>query len=409
MKVLSEQTLVDTIRSLADKAQYRLWIAVPYIGSYETVQQILGSSWLTKHKISFKLLTDLNELNSLSAYSIMLLKKRGQVRSLAGLHAKIYVIDNSILIGSANLTKTSFTKRYEAAILLSPAESHKAIALFEKFWKTGSKVSDIELQSRDKKRSSKEDEGFNKGLVTISKLHKTNFIKEETLSKKYLSYNSIVEQFKDFTKKYQKAIGKRLWSNVPIYYEVDSFLDYLFAHAPRKPSHPYKYKKGRKLNGEEQDAALKRYTALFKEHVRTKNNQLRNYKAATGIFRNNLSERRFNKLQWGDIKRMLKHTNSGTSQPINIKKATNPNNNDLRLVRKLLYNLVNGEEQLEWRMYECDKNIFGISNAMMNEVLHFYNPNLYPLINLRSCSGLRFFGYQINEHRASKKNYKLNS
>ncbi len=403
MKILSQQILVDTIRNLADKAEERLWIAVPYLGTYEIVQEILGSSWLTKHKISFKLLTDVNELNSVSASSIMLLKKRGLIRSLAGLHAKIYVIDNNCIIGSANLTRTSFTKRYEAAILLSPAESIKAISLFESFWEIGKKISDTELQIQDKKRNSKEDEGFNKGLVTISKLHKTTFIKEESLGKKYLSYNSIVEQFKDFTKKYQVAIGKRVWSDVPIYYEVDSFLDYLFAHAPRKPSHPYKYIKGRKLNTEQQTAALKAYTKMFKEHVRKENMQPSNYKKATRIFKTNLSKNNYSKLKWNDISTMLWHTNSGSSQPINIHKATNPKNNDLRLVRTLLYDLVNGEEQLEWRMYNCDTQLFGISSALMNEVLHFYNPNIYPLINLRSCSGLRFFGYQINEHRASKK------
>jgi hypothetical protein len=406
MKILSGQTLVDTVRKLADNAEERLWIAVPYLGTYETVQEILGSSWLTKHKISFKLLTDLNELNSVSASSIMLLKKRGLVCSLLGLHAKIYVIDNYCIIGSANLTRTSFTKRYEAAILFSPNESQKAIELFEEFWGKGKKISDTELQIQDNKRSPKEDEGFNKGLVTLSKLHKTSFIKEERLGKKYLSFNSIVEQFKDFTKKYEAVIGKRLWNDVPIYYEIDSFLDYLFAHATRKPSHPYKYIKGRTLNTREQTELLKKYVSLFKEHVRKNNMKPSRNKKATSVFQKNLSLKNYNTLKWGDIQEMLWFTNAGGSQPINIHKATNPKNNKLSLVRQLLYNLVNGEEQLEWRMYECDTKLYGISSALMNEFLHFHNPDIYPLINLRSCSGLRFFGYQINEHRASKKKPK---
>ena len=311
MKILSEQTLVDKIRYLADRAEDRLWIAVPYLGNYQTVQEILGSSWLTKHKISFKLLTDVNELNSVSASSMMLLKNRGLIRSLAGLHAKIYVIDNNCIIGSANLTRTSFTKRYEAAILLSPNESIKAIKLFESFWERGKKISDTELQIQDKSKNVKDDEGFNKGLVTISKLYKTIFIKEKSLGKKYLSYNSIVEQFKDFAKKYEVAIGKRLWSDVPIYYEVDSFLNYLFADAPKKPSHLYKYNKGRKLNTVQQNAVLKTYTKLFKEYVKEKNKKPSNYKKATKIFRNNLSKNNYSKLKWSDISNMLWQTNSG--------------------------------------------------------------------------------------------------
>jgi hypothetical protein len=402
MKILSTQTLVDTVREFADKAERRLWIAVPYLGTYETIQQILGSSWLTKHKMSFRLLTDVNELNSMSASSVMALKKRALVRSLVGLHAKIYVIDDTCIIGSANLTKTSFTKRYEAAMFLNAKEAVKAIELFETFWKKGKNINDTELQI-NKKRSSKEDEGINKGLATISNLHKTNIVKRESLSKKYLSYNSIVEQFKDFAHKYQAAIGKKVWTKVPLYYEVDSFLNYLFAEAPRKPSHPYKYLKGRKLNRKQQDAFLKKYVKLFRNYIIENNIKPGNYEYATNMFREDLSRNKYSRLTWSDISNMLKHTNSGYSQPINITKATNSRNNDLRMMRNLLYNLVNGDDQLEWRMYECDKNIYGISSALMNEILHFYNPQVYPLINLRSCSGLRFFGYQINEHRASKK------
>jgi hypothetical protein len=403
MKVLSTQDLVDTVRELAEKAEKRLWIAVPYIGTYQTVQEILGSSWLKKHKISFKLLTDVNELNRVSASSIMSLKKRGLILSLAGLHAKIYVIDDNCIIGSANLTRTSFTKRYEGAILLSPNESHKAISLFESFWGKGKSISDAELiQIQKGKGGPQEDEGIYNGLATLSKLHQTSLFKEEDLGKQYLSYTSIVEQFKDFAKKYQNAIGKRLWQSVPIYYEVDCFLDYLFAHAAGKPSHPYKYLKGRNLTVKQQINILQIQINLFKEYIEEKNIKPKNYRDATVIFKRNLSKKNYNKLSWAEIKRMLWHTNSGSSQPINISKITNPNNNNLSTVRTLLYQLVNSDEQLESRMHECSK-IFGIGKSLMNETLHFYNPTLYPLINLRSCSGLRYFGYQINEHRDSKK------
>lgn len=298
MKILSEQLLADTIRKLTDKAEKRLWIAVPYLGTYQTVQEILGSAWLTKHKISFKLLVDINELNSISAASILLLKKRGLVQSLIGLHAKIYVIDDYCIIGSANLTRTSFTKRYEAAILLYPFESTKAIALFETFWNKGKKISDTEIQIQEKSRSAKEDEGISKGLVTISKLHPTIFVNEESLGKKYLSYKSIVEQFRDFTMKYQVGIGERLWNNVPIYYEVDSFLDYLFAHAPGTPSHQYKYSKAKSLNTEQQSVLIKKYIKLFKEYVRISNIKPTNYKNATHIFKTNLSLTTYKTLKW---------------------------------------------------------------------------------------------------------------
>ena len=404
MKILSQQSLVDAIRKLGEAAEKRIWIAAPYIGTYETVQEILGSDWLKKHKISFKLLTDLNELNYVSASSIAKLKKRGLIRSLIGLHAKIYVIDDNCIIGSANLTRTSFTKRYEAAILLTPNESINAIRLFESLWGKGKSINDAELQIQNKTQgSNNEDEGNSRGLTTVSKLHPTSIVKEERLGEKYLSYNSIVEQFVDFAEKYKDAIGIRLWNNAPIYYELDCFLNYLFAYAPGKPSAIYKYLKGQKLNAKQQMSALKISTKQFKKYVKINKINLSNYKKSTAIFKKNLSKNNYKKLSWEDIREMLRHTNSGSSQPINISKATNPNNNDLKVVRELFFNLVNGQEQLEWRMYECDDKVFGIGNSLMNEILHNFNPYRYPLINLRSCSGLRYFGYQINEYRASKK------
>jgi hypothetical protein len=404
MKILSGQNLVDEVRKLCNVVTQRLWIAVPYLGTYETVQEILGSVWLTNHKISFKLLIDRQELNSISAPCVMALKKRGQVKSLRGLHAKIFVIDDKCIVGSANLTRTSFTKRYEAAILLPQQKADHVITLFQTFWEKGKRISDDELNIIGRNKKPSEDEGNYTGLDTLTKLHKTQLVKEDKLGKKYLSYGSIVEQFKDFSRKYEAVVGKRLWPKTPLYYEVDSFLNYLFDPAPGQPSHRFKYLKSRKLKAGQQSVLLKKYVYLFRKYVQENDKKIHYKKDTTSLFKKKLSKNQYNKLKWDDIDTILRRTNAGYSQPINISKATNSKNNNLKSVRTLLYNLVNGDEQLEWRMYQCDTKVFGISSSMMNEILHFHSPNTYPLINLRSCAGLRFFGYHLNEHRANKKN-----
>ena len=170
MKILTEQILVDEVRELADKAVKRIWLAVPYLGSFETIQRILGINWLTNHKISIKLLTDINEQNSKSVSTISAIKKRGVIRNLNGLHAKIFILDDYCIIGSANLTNTSFTKRYEASILLSANESNSAINLFNEFWKKGKPINDSELEIAARNKTKGEDEGHKKGLKTISEL-----------------------------------------------------------------------------------------------------------------------------------------------------------------------------------------------------------------------------------------------
>ena len=65
--------------------------------------------------------------------TLLRLMNRGTVRTLPGVHAKTYIIDNVVLITSANLTET-FTKRREIGALLDAAESVDAIDVFESWW-----------------------------------------------------------------------------------------------------------------------------------------------------------------------------------------------------------------------------------------------------------------------------------
>ncbi len=140
MKILYGQDLINTVRNQCDSTVERLWIAVPYIGNLAAVNRILGTQWLQRRNVSFRLITDVNELSNFNADTIECFKGRGEINHLVGLHAKIYITDNSCILTSANLTSTAFTKRHEIGILLHNDEARDAIQVFQKMWTTSVKA-----------------------------------------------------------------------------------------------------------------------------------------------------------------------------------------------------------------------------------------------------------------------------
>jgi len=140
MEILTEQNLVNALRKLSDSVKERLWIAVPYIGGKYSVDKIFGNNWQNKLPLDIKLLTDASNSSNLDSETINHLLKKGEIRSLLGLHAKIYIIDDSCILTSANLTKTAFANRYEIGILCDLFHSDLITKVFEEWWAKAEKV-----------------------------------------------------------------------------------------------------------------------------------------------------------------------------------------------------------------------------------------------------------------------------
>lgn len=135
MNLLYGQDLVNELRKLAENVKSRLWIAVPYIGNAVAVKKILGEEWINNKDVSVRLLTDINEQNNFNSGTLKLFYQEGIIRSLVGLHAKIYIVDNKCVITSANLTSTAFSKRHEVGFVLSEEDMNQSITFFEMLWK----------------------------------------------------------------------------------------------------------------------------------------------------------------------------------------------------------------------------------------------------------------------------------
>jgi len=74
------------------------------------------------------LLTD--ETGSPNGETLKRFEQRGPIYHLTGLHAKLYIVDDFVLLTSANLTDTAFTKRHETGVILQGDDAHAAVDLF---------------------------------------------------------------------------------------------------------------------------------------------------------------------------------------------------------------------------------------------------------------------------------------
>lgn len=165
MQVLSEQALVDQLHAKSVQVERRVWIASPFIGSWENVAGILGLNGEGGRKVSVRLLTNLSGGGQfVNADTLRRFRRRGEVRQIPALHAKVYILDDYALVSSANLTKTAFTKRLEIGILLSPSEATEVINLYEDWWQNEATGVEPDQYPRTRRGARYRDEPLGKGL-----------------------------------------------------------------------------------------------------------------------------------------------------------------------------------------------------------------------------------------------------
>lgn len=402
MTIIAEQNLIDTMRKLCDGIEFRLWIASPYLGRLKSIFSILGAKWLKDSKVSVRLITDIHELGKLSQKTIRLFENRGKVKTLRGLHAKIYIIDNKVLITSANLTATAFSKRYEVGCLLRKSGAKHTIKLYETWWKKKAEKLPYKWweglrQSKEKNESSEDEDG--NGLTGLWHLPASpKKIQKTETTKGFLDYHSFFEKYQDLSNNYGRI--QRLKRNMPIYLEIDGFLDYLFHHG-KQPSKKYGKLKGRPiikpntLNDEQKTVHLKKYCRLFADWVKDGNDINWRVKASK-LIRTKLKAINIYSIDRKDIKEIVNRLNCMNSLPLNKVRFLNPQNNKIKTIRNAWFVLLHSDEDLQVRMRKCRDMLKWFGNSSVQELLGFYYPQKYPIRNSNVNAGLRFFGYYVS-------------
>ena len=397
MKILFEQSLVDELRKLSNSSIKRIWIASPYIGSLKSVQRIIGNKWLNNPDLSVHLLTDIEELYRLSYDTPEAFYKAGSIKSLRGLHAKIYIIDDHVIITSANLTKTAFSKRYEIGIIIEGIEAKDAISQYEQWWKNKAETVTLEqLQNISASCSISEIDDKNElpnlwNLPTASSQQSNN-----SGTGKLKDYEYFISCYKDLANIY--ASNQIITPDIPLYFEVDGLLDYLFHHE-EMPSNTYRrdknlnLKKPRNLTTLNRKREIKKYAIKYKQWVEN-GNDIHWRLTRTELLQELLAPHEIRNLSWDQIREVIDCLNCMNSFPINKTKFLN--NNDLNIILESWSNLIYGSDDLKIRMVDCKKALIYFGDSSIQELIAFYNPETYPIRNSNSNAGLRFFGYDVS-------------
>jgi hypothetical protein len=376
--ILSGQSLVDTLREHCDQAKKRIWIASPYIGNFKDVQKIIGGNWMRSH-IDFRVLTDVESgFIRHDTYAQFKESPNTEIRSLFNLHAKIYLIDDWCLLTSANLTGMAFSARHEVGQVVSGLE--QVVKLFDQWWKKAQAVSSLP-KSPSKTITNKEDSTKYKVLYKLPKY--TSGASDQFLKK--------CDQFKEFASLYESVTGRNqqmVREGFSLYEEVDYFFNYLYHDHPEKPSKEYN-QEVRSLTSREVKQEIRRY---FKSMP---------YAPGSGQWR--LDRRnRIRKIlpfkagdspQIQEIKEVLDCLHCLHSYPINKTQMLSKNKpRSMAMAWNKLINAPSINSQLIEEVIGEIKN-FGRSSAC--ELIAWYYPEKYPMINLNSESGMRFFGFNI--------------
>ena len=393
-RVIEGKELVDRLRIAIDASKERLWISSPFIGGWpRSVRRIMGTKWQSKVG-DIRLLTDV-EAGAYRLNTMQQFLRRGRVKSLLGLHGKIYIADDVVLLTSANLTGTAFSKRYESGIFLAGQPARDAVALFKSWWRQGKSVHEEHL--KDKRRTKNGDPGDPDGNVLVQRTPLPPDAKDASLpSDTFGDYDTFLECFQNLASIYKKS--PRAWLKSELYFELDGFLNFLYWHAPGRPSRKYSRKRPETLSDAQRRAKIAKYATAFR-HACTGDSQSAD--SSTWRTDSSRSVRRLLKknvlhgLTRSEIKDLLRYTNSMSSYALNIRKVVNPRNNKLEEIRETLRELVNEERPIQPRMADCSRRVFGLGSSTIQELVGFYYPGKYPLRNKNTNCGLRFFGYEV--------------
>lgn len=378
--ILYEQKLIDTLRNRCDKAKKRIWIASPYIGHLKDIRKIIGGRWMLP-SVDCRILTDAeagfirkDTFDEFTNYQV-------EIRSLYSLHAKIYIVDDWCLVTSANLTDSAFFCRFEMGVALDDVKDVEA--RFLNWWGKGDPV------SQPPKKANRILVDYQDGKQFPRK-YKASAYKSGAQDK----YDAACEKYNDFAQLYKKLTGrnpKMVKAGFTLLQEVDYFFNYLYHDHPQIPSNGQTIP--RSLSAIQRDKDILRY---FKDMCLWYDNNPQEWRLdRTTKIRYLLAPNHIDRLTWVDVKEVIKCFHCLDSYPINKTKFSNPANNNLRDIRDNWKKLLHTGPVTQQKVNEVIKALKNFGPSSANELVGWYYPNKYPIMNTNSNCGMRFFGYRV--------------
>lgn len=140
MILFSDTNLAEILRKRCDKATKRIWIVSPFVGGTNDIDCILGTNW-KNNEIDRRLILDAVSGSMPKATITSFFNSGIQMKSLHGVHAKIYLVDDWCMLTSANLTGSAFSKRLEIGTVVDSTEDiAEIVETFNKWWEMSTNI-----------------------------------------------------------------------------------------------------------------------------------------------------------------------------------------------------------------------------------------------------------------------------
>lgn len=380
--ILYQQNLVNVLRQKCDRASTRIWIASPFIGGINDIKKVIGGNWMRSF-IDFKVLTDNDEgfikLDTFNEF----VQHNAEIRSLYSLHAKIYLIDNWCLITSANLTGTAFSRRYEVGTVVEDIDSIEK--LFMQWWNLAIPITTIHKENGPQLVE------YHDGKTFPKLCNLPPYLSHQSDSAYYLA---ACDQYSDFATFYKKVTGRNQDmenDGYTLFQEVDYFFNYLYHDHPLTPSNKVIQK--RALTEKEREKEVRKYFKQLETYYLSNKQSWRLQR--THLIKNKLSPNNIKNINWNDISEVVKCFHCYSSYPLNRTKFLNPANNSIEIIIKKWDYLLHTGDITPDKITDVKGSLRFFGTSAIQELIGWYYPDKYPLMNTNSDCGMRFFGYGI--------------
>ncbi len=378
--VLFEQAQIDTLREKCDHAVKRIWVASPFIGGLKDIQKIIGGKWMLP-SVDCKILTDIDAGFIRNDAFEEFKKYQAEIRTLFSLHSKIYIVDDWCLVTSANLTGTAFLCRYEMGVTLN--EIKDVETTFLKWWDIAQPVYVL-----PKKK--------NKAMLDYQdgKQFPRKFKAPAYSSGQQDKYDAACEKYVDFANRYKSLTGrnpKMEKDGYTLLQEVDYLFNYLYRDHPNTPSRGINTP--RALTSARMDKEILRY---FHDMCSWYDEDPQEWRLErTKTIQTLLAPDKIDHLSWKDAESVVMCLHCLRSYPINQKKFLNPKNNSLKDIRECWKTLLHTGPINKDKIDKVTSTLHNLGISSVQELIGWYYPEKYPLINNTSNIGMCFFGYDV--------------
>ncbi len=349
--------------------------------------------WWDRDKVDIRLLTDPDE-QQVNRDTALRFAEKGKIKKLRGIHAKMYIVDDRVLLTSANLTCAGFARRYEAGVVLSGRSARSAISLFQSWWDLADDfpVESVRLLPRAASRAAVEDARPPLPDPVPLPAAPADFGGEEFIAT-FGDYPEFLRCYQELAQAYISI--PQVWSEMPLYLEIDAFLDYLFRYGGR-PSRAYTEAAARHLTPERRESEIRRYALMFQSWAQGRGEDRKWRLTNSRAIRRLLAPSRINYLSRSEIGDVAGRLNCLRDGRVRNKFLRHPGNTT-RTVKKVWSMLLHGHKKAlpTDEMAECARTLFGFKRSSVQELLGWYLPKKFPIRNLTVNAGLRFFGYDV--------------